>query len=79
MVCQKKHWKVGGHRAECAALAAPAGVVTAVGQATESDGAGMVEGKGDEAGGGPSVDVASGGDGGGRKKKGGKKGKKGRR
>ena len=79
MVCQKKHWKVGGHRAECATLAAAAGVVTAVGEATESDGAGMAEGKVDEVGGGPSVGVASGGDGGGRKKKGGKKGKKGRR
>ena len=74
MVCQKKHWKVGGHRAECAALAAAAADVTAVGEAAD-----MAEGKGDEVDGGPSVGVAGGGDGGGRKKTGGKKGKKGRR
>ena len=78
MVCQKKHWKVGGHRAECAALAAAA-AVPIVGEATKSDGTGMAEGKEDEIGGGPSVGVASGGNGGGRDKKGGKKGKKGRR
>ena len=78
MVCQKKHWKVGGHRAECAALAAAA-AVPVVGEATEGDGADMVEGKGEEADGGASGGVASGVDGGGRKKKGGKKGKKGRR
>jgi hypothetical protein len=80
MVCQKKHWKVGGHRAECASSAAAAAVVTAVVEATEGDGASMAEGKEGEAGGGPSDDAASSGDGGGRKnKKGGKKGKKGRR
>jgi len=58
---------------------AAAAVVPVVGEVTEGDGAGMVEGKGDEADGGASVGVASGGDGGGRKKKGVKKGKKGRR
>ena len=79
MVCQKKHWKVGGHRAECSALVA-AGAAAGVKEATLSDDAGMAEGKGDEADGGPSTDVASGGDGGRPKtKKGGKKGKKGRR
>ena len=78
MVCQKKHWKVGGHRAECAALAAAA-TVPVVEEAMEGDGVGMSEGKGDEADGGASVGVAGGGDGGGRKKKGGKKGKKDRR
>ena len=79
MVCQKKHWKAGGHRIECAALATAA-AATAVEEATEGDGTGMAEGKEDEADGGSSVGVASGGDGGGRKKKkGGKKGKKGRR
>ena len=77
-VCQKKHWKVGGHRAECAAMASAA-VVPVVEEATEGDGAGMAEGKGDEAGGGPSVGAVGGGNGGGRKRKGGKKGKKGRR
>ena len=44
MVCQKKHLKVGGHRAECTALAAAAAVV-AVGKVTKGDGAGMVESK----------------------------------
>ena len=79
MVCQKKHWRAGGHRIECAALATAA-AATAVEEATDGDGAGMAEGKEDEADGWPSVGVASGGDGGGRKKKkGGKKGKKGRR
>ena len=82
MVCQKKHWKAGGHRAECATLAG-VGAVAAVEEATEGDGAGMAEGKGDEANGGASVgvvDCSDGGDGGGgKKKKGGKKGKKGRR
>jgi hypothetical protein len=79
MVCQKKHWKVGGHRAECSALVA-AGAAAVVGEATVGDDAGMAEGKGDEADGGPSADAASHGDGGRPKtKKGGKKGKKGRR
>ena len=77
MVCQKKHWKVGGHRAECAALAAAAAVAV-VEEATGGDGVGMAEGKGDEADGEAMGGVASGGDGGGRKKKkGGKKGMKG--
>jgi hypothetical protein len=75
MVCQKKHWKVGGHRAECAALAGAA-AVAAVEEATEGDGAGMVEGTADAAE-GPSSAV--GGAGGGRKTTGGKQGKKGRR
>ena len=81
MVCQKKHWKVGGHRAECATLAAAAAVVTAVGDETEGDGTSMAEGKGDEAGGGPLAGAASSGDGGERKKKkkGVKKGKKGKK
>ena len=62
---QKKHWKVGGHRAECAALAA-ASVVPLVGEAMRQGGcAGMVKGKGDGADGGPSVGAASGGDDGG--------------
>ena len=78
MICQKKHWKIGGHRAECSALAV-ASVVPVVGEATEEDDAGMAQGKGDEADGGPSEGVGSGGEGGGRKRKGGKKGKKGRR
>ena len=77
MVCQKKHWKVGGHRVECAVLSAAA-AVPVVGKATGGDGAGMAESKGDEADGGPSVGMAGGGDGGGRKRKGGKKGKEGR-
>ena len=76
MVCQKKHWKVGGHRAECTALSAAA-VVPVVREVTEGDIAGMAEGKGDGAGGGPSEGVGSGDNGGGRKKK--KGGKKGRR
>ena len=75
MVCQKKHWKVGVHQAECAAMAAAAAVM-AVREATKGDGTGMAESKGDEADGGPSVGAAGGGDGGGRKKKEGKKGKK---
>ena len=77
MVCQKKHWKVGGHRAECAAL-------VAIRESTEDDGAGVVEGKGVEADGRSSVGVSNRGDGDGGgggekiKKKRGKKGKKGR-
>ena len=79
MVCQKKHWKVGGHRVECAALAAAAAVAV-VEEARGGDGAGLAEGKGDEVDGEASGNVASGGNGDGRKKKkGGKKGKKGRR
>ena len=44
MVCQKKHWKARGHRAECAALATAA-AATAVEESTEGDGAGKAEGK----------------------------------
>ena len=68
MVCQKKHWKVGGHRAECVVLAAAA-TVHVVGEATVGDGDDRAEGKKDEAG----------GSGLNKEKKGGKKGKKGRR
>ena len=68
MVCQKKHWKGGGHRAECAALSG-AIAVPVIRESTE--------GKRDEADSGPSVGVASGD--GRSKNKGGKKGKKGRR
>ena len=78
MVCQKKHWKVGGHQAECAALAAAAAVPVVL-EATGGDGADMAEGKGDEADGGASVGLAGGGDASGRQRTGGKKGRKGRR
>ena len=68
MVCQKKHWKVGGHRAECATLAAAAAGV-AFKEMTEGDNESIAEGKEKET------------DGSGRKqkKKGGKKRKKERR
>ena len=53
--------------------------MTAVVEGTEGDGTSMAEGKGGEAGVGPSDDAANGGDGGERKKKkGGKKSKKAR-
>ena len=61
-------------------MAAAAAVATAVGEATEGDGADVLEGKEDEADGGPSASVVSGGKGRGwKKKKGGKKGKTSRR
>ena len=73
---RKKHWKVGGHRSECAALAL-AGSSIGVAEEAEGDGDGIPEGKGEDAGSGSSVGGArgSGRGGGGRKKK----GKKGRR
>ena len=80
MICQKKHWKIGGHRAKWSALAAGfAAALAVVGEVVEDDSTGMAEGKGDEVDGGPSVGVRGGGDSGGRQKKGGKKGNKGRR
>ena len=72
-VCQKKHWKVGGHRAECAALVSSSSSQgTAVG-ASGGDVTGVAEGKEGE-----TADTSVSGDGGGRQKKkgGGKKGKK---
>ena len=46
---QKKHRKVGGHRAECATLAAAGSVATIEG-ALEGEGAGMAKGKGEKLG-----------------------------
>ena len=46
-MCQKKHWKVGGHRAECAALVASS---SSQGTAVEGLGGGVTgvaEGTGD--------------------------------
>ena len=80
-VCQKKHWKVGGHRAECAALVASSSSQGTVVEALGGDVTGVVEGKECEMDGEATADTPVSGDGGGRQKKkgGGKKGKKGRR
>ena len=75
-MCQKKHWKVGGHRAECAALVASSSSQgTAVG-ASGGDVTGVAEGKGDGIDEETTADASASGDGGGRQKKkgGGKKG-----
>ena len=79
-VCQKKHWKVGGHRAECAALVASSSSQGTAGEASSGgDVAGVAEGKRDEIDDETTVDTLGSGNGGGgrqKKKGGGKKGKK---
>ena len=77
-VCQKKHWKVGGHRAECAALVASSSSQGIAVEASGGDVTGVAEGKGDEMDGETTADTLVSGDGGGTQKKkgGGKKGKK---
>ena len=68
MICQKKHWKVRRHRAECAVLAAAA-VIPVLGESAEGDVADTTEGsRRDEANYRPLVGAACGGDGGRRKK-----------
>ena len=47
-VCQKKHWKVGGHRAECAALVASSSSQGTAVEASGGDVTGVAEGKGGE-------------------------------
>jgi len=77
-VCQKKHWKVGGHRAECAALVATTSSQGTAVEASGGDVTGVAEGKGSEMDDEATADTSVSGDGGGRQKKkgGGKKGKK---
>ena len=75
---RKKHWKVGGHRAECAALVASISSQGTAAEASGGDVTGVTEGKGDEMDDEATADSTVGGDGGGRQKmkRGGKKGKK---
>ena len=76
--CQKKHWKVGGHRAECAALVTSSSSQGTAVEATGGDITGVAEGKEGETDGEATADTPVSGNGGGRQKKkgGGKKGKK---
>ena len=77
-MCQKKHWKVGGHRAECAALVASSSSQGTAVEASGGDVTGVAESKGGEMDDEATADASVSGDGGGRQKKkgGGKKGKK---
>ena len=79
--CQRKHWRArGGHKAECAAMAAAAaGMVGTSSADGDSGGAppGTEEGKGGD--GGDTSAAGGRGESGGKKKGGKKKGKKGRR
>ena len=77
-MCQKKHWKVGGHRAECAALVASSSSQGTAVEASGGDVTGVAEGKRGEMDDEATADTSVSGDGGGRQKKkgGGKKGKK---
>ena len=77
-MCQKTHWKVGGHRAECAALVASSSCQGTAAEVSRGDVTGVADGKGCDMDGEAPADTTVGGNGGGRQKKegGGKKGKK---